>query len=296
MFVSGFTIIRNAQQYDYPVVESLRSLLPLVDELVVLVGRSEDDTEGLIASIGDPKIKIHHSVWDDSLREGGRVLAVETDKALALIDPRADWAFYLQADEVIHEQYYPVIRAAMERYRKESSVEGLLFHYTHFYGSYDYVGASRRWYRHEIRVVRPHVELHAYRDAQGFRIADRKLKVAAIPAHIYHYGWVKHPALQQAKQRSFHKMWHDDQWLAENIAQVDQFDYSQVDVLHHFKGSHPQVMHARIKAQNWQFSFDPTKARWTPKAKFLYWLEQKTGWRPFEYQNYQCVTRYSASS
>ena len=32
--VSGFSIVRNAITYGYPVAESLRSLAPLVDELV----------------------------------------------------------------------------------------------------------------------------------------------------------------------------------------------------------------------------------------------------------------------
>ena len=85
MKVAGFTFIRNAVRYDYPVVESITSLLPLVDELVVCVGNSDDSTLALIESIASPKIKIFHSVWDDSLREGGKVLAVETNKALAAV-------------------------------------------------------------------------------------------------------------------------------------------------------------------------------------------------------------------
>src|SRR5438128_218023 len=101
MFVSGFTIVRNAVKYDYPVVEAIRSILPVCDEMIVLIGNSEDETEALIESINSPKVKIHHSTWDDSLREGGRVLAVETDKAFKLINPAADWAFYIQADECL---------------------------------------------------------------------------------------------------------------------------------------------------------------------------------------------------
>ena len=97
MFVSGFTFIRNAVKFDYPAEASIRSLLPLVDELIVCLGNSEDDTESLINSIGDPKIKVVHSVWDDSLREGGKVLALETNKALDAVSPQADWCIYLQA-------------------------------------------------------------------------------------------------------------------------------------------------------------------------------------------------------
>ncbi|MDE3251923.1 MAG: glycosyltransferase family 2 protein, partial [Bacteroidota bacterium] len=122
MKISGFTIIRNAVMNDYPIVEAIRSILPVVDEMVVLIGDSEDSTLALIESIADPKIKIHHSVWDMRLRSGGRVLAVETDKAFRLIDPESDWAFYIQGDEVVHEKYHPVILDACLRYEKDKQV------------------------------------------------------------------------------------------------------------------------------------------------------------------------------
>ena len=70
MKVSGFTFVRNAVKYDYPVVESIRSILPAVDEFIVNVGRCDDGTLELIRSIRDPKIKIVESVWDETLREG----------------------------------------------------------------------------------------------------------------------------------------------------------------------------------------------------------------------------------
>src|SRR5271154_3494872 len=107
MKVTGFSFIRNAVKYDYPVAEAITSILPLCDEFVLMLGNSEDETRKLIEGIGSPKIKIYNSVWDDSLREGGRVLAVETDKALDKVSKDSDWAFYIQGDEVIHEKYLP---------------------------------------------------------------------------------------------------------------------------------------------------------------------------------------------
>ena len=106
MKISGFTIVRNAVLYDYPIVEAITSILPVVDEMIVLIGNSEDNTEELIRSIQSDKIKIHHSIWDENLKKGGVVLAIETDKAFQLISPESDWAFYIQADEVIHEKYH----------------------------------------------------------------------------------------------------------------------------------------------------------------------------------------------
>jgi len=287
MFVSGFTIVRNAIQFDYPVVEAVRSILPLCDEVVVAVGNSEDDTLSLVKSIGSEKIRIIETVWDDSLREGGRVLALETDKAFAAISGKADWAFYIQADEVIHEQYHPAIREGMQRWKDEKNVDGLLFEYLHFYGSYDFVGDSRRWYRNEIRIVRNDKNIHSYRDAQGFRKADgSKLRVKKIPAKVFHYGWVKPPEKQQAKQESFHRMWHDDEWMKKNVPQASAFDYSQIDSLARFEGTHPEVMQERIRRRNWSFDFDPTQKKLSLKSRLSMQFEKATGYRIGEYKNY----------
>ncbi len=287
MKVSGFTFIRNAVQYDYPIVEAINSILPLCDELVVAIGKCEDGTLQLIRSIASQKIKVIHTIWDDSLREGGRVLAIETDKAFEAIAEDSDWAFYIQGDEVLHEQYISVIRENMFRYKDDFSVEGLLFHYLHFYGSYDYVGESSRWYRHEIRVIRNNRSIFSYRDAQGFRREpNEKLRVKLIPASIYHYGWVRNPIAMQKKQRTFNKFWHDDQWMKKNIAQADQFDYSQVDALGKFSGTHPAVMLPRIKTMNWQFDHDISRNRLSLNDGFKILIEKITGWRPGEYKNY----------
>jgi hypothetical protein len=290
MQVTGFTIVRNAIKYDYPVVEAIRSILPLCDAFVVAVGKSEDETRALIESIGDPKIKIIDTVWDDSLREGGRVLADETNKAFDAIDPKSDWCFYIQGDEVIHEKYHVHLRESMQRWKDDKNVDGLLFNYAHFYGSYDYIADSRKWYRSEIRIVRRDSTIRSYKDAQGFRKKDHsKLRVKPTKAQVYHYGWVKPPEAQQAKQESFHKMWHDDSWMEKNIAKADAFDYSQIDSLVRFTDTHPQVMHERLKRQNWKFEFDPTKKKWGLKMRILMWLEHKTGWRIGEYKNYELL-------
>lgn len=288
MKLVGFTIVRNALKYDYPIVESILSILPIVDEYVVAVGNSEDETRKLIESIGSPKIRIIDTVWDDSLREGGRVLAEETNKAFdAIID--ADWCFYLQGDEVVHEKYHDEILNKCQHYLTQKEVEGLLFTYEHFYGSYDYVGDSRTWYRHEIRIIRNDKNIRSYRDAQGFRKNGQKLNVKAIDASIFHYGWVRDPRFQQAKQENFHKMWHDDNWVKENVAEANAYDYSMIDSLQQFTGTHPSVMSERLKRMNWNFSWDVSKKKFKLKDWLLYTIEKRTGVRLFEYKNYNLL-------
>ncbi|MGM9510270.1 glycosyltransferase family 2 protein [Larkinella sp. GY13] len=290
MKVSGFSFIRNALQYDYPIVEAIQSILPLCDEFVIAVGRSEDQTLSLIQSIQSDKIRIIETVWDDSLREGGRVLAVETDKALAAIAPDSDWAFYIQGDEVVHEKYLPAIRDAMKTYKEDAQVEGLLLNYQHFYGSYRYVGDSRRWYRREVRIIRNNGNVVAYRDAQGFRTRDnRKLNVKLLDATVYHYGWVKPPDRQADKLSNFGRYWHNDEQMAQSRKELKGFDYRGVDSLALFEGTHPAVMQARIERMNWQFDFDIRQKKLSFKNRFLKAIENLTGWRIGEYRNYKLL-------
>ncbi|MGN6647781.1 MAG: glycosyltransferase family 2 protein [Cytophaga sp.] len=289
MKVAGFTFIRNAIKYDYPIVEAITSILPVCDEFVVAVGSSEDETEKLILSIGSPKIKIIHTVWDESLREGGKVLAVETDKAMDAISDDVDWCFYIQGDEVVHEKYLPAIQEGMQKYALNKNVEGLLFKYEHFFGSYEYVGDAPSWYRREIRIVRKDPQIRSYKDAQGFRKAGRKLFVKQIDAFVYHYGWVKNPHYQIEKAKSFSKYWHSDQWIESKIPEIEMFDYSEVDSLKAFTGTHPQVMIPRITRQNWKFKFDFSKKKLSFKNKFKAIVESLTGWRIGEYKNYKKI-------
>lgn len=289
MRVVGFTFIRNALKYDYPVAASIQSLLPLCDEVVVAVGRSEDETRSLIAGIDPNKIRIVDTVWDDGLREGGRVLAEETNKAYRAIAD-ADWCFYIQGDEVLHEQDYPAIRAAMQQWKNDPKVDGLLFKYRHFYGSYDYVGNSPNWYSHEIRIVRRDPAIYSYRDAQGFRKGnDEKLNVKAIDAWIHHYGWVKEPNAMQQKQQDFNKLWHDEAWIAQHVKAADRFDYeSHIDSLQRYTGTHPAVMQARLSEKNWTFDYDVSFNRMSFKNKAKLWLKDKLG-LDFSYRNYKLL-------
>jgi hypothetical protein len=290
MKVSGFSIIRNAIIYDYPIVEAITSILPICDEFVVALGNSDDATAELISSIDSPKLKIIHTTWDDSMREGGRVLAFETDKALAAISPDSDWAFYIQGDEVVHEKYLPAIRSTMEQWKDDARVEALLFKYQHFYGSYDFIGDSRRWYRQEVRIIRNIPGMHSFRDAQGFRLNGKLLRVKPVDATIYHYGWVKPPDRQSAKQAVFNRYWHDDEWIDRNVSKSSEFDYSGIDALAHFEGSHPQVMMRRINNCNWEFTFDPTRKQFSLSSRFLNFIEKRTGYRIGEYKNFRLLS------
>jgi len=287
MKISGFTIIRNAIINDYPAVEAITSILPVVDEMIVSVGKSDDDTEELIRSIGSPKIKIVQSDWDLSQLPGGRVMAIETDKAMRHISADTDWAFYIQCDEVVHEKYHQSIINACNDQLNDKRIMGLVFNYVHFYGTYDYYGDSRRWYNKEIRIIRNDPRIYSFRDAQGFRMEGKRLPCKLINASIYHYGWVKSPALMDHKLRNLSTNWMGKA-MKERIENTEGiFNYDEFDSLERFKGSHPQVMLKRISEKNWNLDIDISKKRFTIKKWILYIIEKLTGKRLFTFRNYE---------
>lgn len=289
MNIAGFTFIRNAVRLDYPVREAILSILPLCNKVYVAVGNSDDTTRDLIASIDPEKIVIIDTIWDDTLREGGRVLAVETDKAYAAIEGEVDWTIYIQGDEVLPESSLPILQDYMQRYKDRKDVDGLLLKYRHFYGSYDYIGAGSGWYENEIRVLRKSDSIYSYKDAQGFRKNENeKLSVIDTPAYMHHYGWVREPAAMQRKQESFHKLWHNDAWMEKHIAKAEEFDYSGIHALYRFEGQHPECMKERIERMNWTFDFDisynrfPCKELWKQRLRRYLNLD-------FRYKNYRII-------
>jgi len=293
MKVSGFTFIRNAVLNDYQIVEAITSILPICDEFVVAVGKSDDGTRLLIENINSPKIKIIDTVWDTSITESGKVFAIETDKAMAAISPDTDWAFYIQGDEVVHEKYLPLIRKEMEDNLNDAQIEGLLFKYVHFYASYDYYGDTRRWYRREIRIIKNIPGMSSYRDAQGFKLNGEKIKVKLIDAYIYHYGWARPPQGLTNKARNFNKFYHDDQWNQQHMTETFEFAYDNADRIKEFQGTHPKVMHERIAATNWKIDFKekPLQKDYTLRRRFLQFVFDLTGWSIGEYRNYKIVKK-----
>jgi glycosyltransferase involved in cell wall biosynthesis len=288
MSISGFSIIRNGFQYDYPFLEAIQSILPICDEFVIAIGDSSDGTRAAVVALNSPKIRIIDTVWDMSLRNGGEILAQQTNIALDAV--QGDWAFYIQADEAIHENELEKITDATRRYQNDTDVEGLLSPYLHFWGDYQHIRTSRKTYRHEIRIIRTLKNTRSYRDAQGFRKftqeTSKKLQVKPIDATIYHYGYVRPPKVMQQKANDFHVLYHDDIWLKNNKSVHTIYEYEAVDWVEKFIGTHPAVMQERIAKQFWDFSWHPSQSNMTLKNKILHFIEQHSGYRIGEYRNY----------
>lgn len=294
MRVAGFTIIRNILRFDYPFRESILSALPLCEVFFIGLGDSDDGTKEAIEALNSEKIRILPSVWDLSIQQGGELLRIETDKVLKAIyqsEEDFDYLIYLQADEVLHEQDLPLIRVAMERELDNPLVEGLLFNYYHFYGSYDYVGQDRVWYRKEVRIIKNRLNIYSYRDAQGFRISGRKLRVHEIPAYIYHYGWVKDPKIQLQKRIAFEKLYAKNEQDLRSMVEGEnqEYAYHKAHTVAQFRGIHPAIMQDRISKQLWKFKPSGRKNFDNFYHRLLYYLEALTGKRFFEYRNYKKI-------
>ncbi len=283
MAISGFTIVRNATMLDFPIEASIRSVLPAVDEFVVNVGVSEDDTLERIRAINDPRIRIIECTWDRS--QGPAMLAHETDRARALCTH--PWGIYIQADEVLEDGGAARIAAAIAMHDADSRVEGLVVDYAHFYGGFDTTATNRTWYRRETRALRLGAahEAHSFRDAQGFRVgaADRRIRCARSGAVMHHYGWARPAWALAAKRREDLEIypWRRGQDAARPLL-------PWIPGIRRFRGSHPTVVSDWIaeRASGEQLV---APFRWEAHHFGLATsalIERVTGWRPFEYRNY----------
>ncbi|HEV2694390.1 MAG TPA: glycosyltransferase [Verrucomicrobiae bacterium] len=253
MKISGFTFIRNGVTLGYPFIPAIRSLLPLCDEVIVNVPRSTDDTLAAVRAIGDPKIRIVESEWDESLRTRGLAMSHHTN--LALRECTGDWCVYIQGDEVLHEDSLPVLRAAMERELNHAAVQGLLVDYTHFYGSYWTYAYSFGWYQSEVRIVRRDSDIHSVGDAQGFRTAaNEKLRVKPTGGKYFHYGHALSPEQARIKKENFLKLYRNDDTVAQVIKQRPRDFYDEDQKVKPFKGTHPALMREIVAASTWAYA------------------------------------------
>ena len=281
MKVSGFTFLRNGQKLGYPFVASIRSILPIVDEFVIALGPCEDDTEKLVSEIGDPKIRIIPTQWNERIQPDYSVkgFVYGQQKSIALFNCTGDWAFYLEADEVVHENDLPKIRAAMEKHLGDQRVEALAFDYLHFYGNKNTIAWSPGWYRSEARIIRNTIPAWSS-ESLFFNVVvghkkSRQPRAAHTGATIFHYGWVRSEAQMNMKSASVLKFWND-----RTLAAVD---YSKIDskVLKLFSGTHPKVVQDWLPKVDGIFQADPNHQLTfrEKKHRFMLKLEQWFGCR-----------------
>ncbi len=292
MRLSGFSFVRNAIDLYYPVLESIGSALPICDEFVVAAGDSRDGTTDALRAIGEPKLKIIETVWDEKLFSRGFSNAAETNIALQAC--RGEWCLYLQADEVLHEDDLAGLVERLRYYRDDPRVDGMVFEYRHFYADYDHYQDAHSWYRREVRVVRGGRGIRSWKSAQGFRHADgRKLRVVPAGARIFHYGWVRPPRGMTRKTRALAEVHLGIAGARDYVPDLDRgYDFGQLHGRVRFTGTHPAIMAARIAARDWEVHPTATQRKHDqPGQRVLSFIENRLlGFRLAEHRNYVLVT------
>lgn len=298
MTISGFSYIRNGFKYQYPFLESIQSILPICDEFVMAIGDSTDGTREAVEALKSPKIKIVDTVWDEQMRQGGKIFAQQAN--IALNACTGDWLFHIQADEIIHEQDLPTIKKAIEDADPNPKVEGLLFDFLNFYGSYNYLNGTRYQHLKEIRIFRKGLDVFSYRDSQGFRrypsqqareqnYKGDKLWVRDIGVPVYHYSYVRPPKEMNDKSKFFAQFWMNDEELNKEFSGRTEANYYVIEKIAPFLGTHPAIMAENVK--NGNYEFDPSKINhnMSLKKRVAYWLDSVLGWRLGEYRNYKVL-------
>jgi hypothetical protein len=286
--LSGFTLVRNAVKLDFPIIPAIRSVLEVCDEVVVNVGKSEDATRDLVASVGDPRVRILDSVWDFTLKN--EMISQETLKAMAAC--RGEWGIYIQADEVLEESGAHRLREQAREWDADARVEGLLVDYLHFYGGFDRIATNRRWYRREVRCIRLGSDIRPYQGAQGFRVGPEYRKIRARPtgARMFHYGWAR-PARAIREKLEVSKTIYP--WSRERSAREQERGYLEwLPLLKPYPGPHPRAAAEWVRER----MVDPERRigprHFRAEHLRLYvsdWIERLTGARVFEFRNYQLV-------
>jgi hypothetical protein len=248
MKIYGFTLLRNGVKYDYPFLESLRSLCALCDQVFVALGQSDDGTEARLTEFKN--LVIVPTVWDESMRKSGLILSQQTNIALdALREKTKDgWGLYLQADEVLNEKDFGLIRRDIEE-ADRTGCDAVSFRYLHFWQSYHQIAIAKRWYPQEIRAVKLDSAARSYGDAQSFESIKKRFESDAF---VYHYGHVREASAYEKKKADFGRWWHQDEELKKVLQKGARRDKHE-PTLPYF-GPQPSFMKERIGA-----SFMPAK-------------------------------------
>lgn len=252
MFVSAFTFIKNGQILGYPFLQSIESILPIVDEFIINVGESEDETLSVIKSIKNQKIRIIESKWNEKMTDRGYVYGQQ--KMISQFNCQGDWAFYIECDEVYHEDELDKIRACMSKYLKDDNVEALVFDFLHFYGNPNSYLDSPGWYRTEARIIKNTIRSYAP-DGLFWLVLDSNKKARYPRAKhtgvtCYHYGWARSEAEMNLKTSKVQKYW------GSNPVKID---YSQMDqlIIKEFTGTHPKVITSWLENDEGLYKTDP---------------------------------------
>ena len=244
MKLYGLAFVKNGVNFDYPFIESLKSLAPIVSKTYINVGIGDDGTKEKVSECDN--LEIIDVDWDDNRSDKGLILSEMTNIPLKKMreDIKDDdaWVFYLQSDEVIHEKDYSRILEDIKK-AHENGCDVVSFRYLHFFHDHNTVALHKRWYPQEIRAFKLNSKILSHGDAQTFSGWTSSYDSDAF---IYHYGHVRQKDAYKKKMDRFHRYYqqgfdHFRKHIKRSIK-----DFLRDEKLHSFYGDHPIVMKDRI--------------------------------------------------
>lgn len=245
MRIFGFSLIRNGVQYDFPFVESLKSLQPLVETIYLAVAKSDDSTEAVVADLDF--VQVIPTIWDDKHKaEGGQILSQQTNIALNEARKRHsakdDWGIYLQADEVLLESEYDQLRADISE-ANANGYDAISLRYIHFWQHPDQFAFRKRWYPQEIRIVKLSSKIESWGDAQSFRNCQKTFE---SNVSVFHYGHVREPEAYKEKMRAVMDWWHKADEITRMYKRNKRRDVYERTL--NYLGPHPRTMQKRVNS------------------------------------------------
>lgn len=252
--LSAFSYLKNGVVFDYPFIESLLSIAPICDQIIVCYASESTDgsreaLEALQAKL--PQLELYPSkVWQTPGLSQGEVIRLAAEEAEAYCD--GDWLLHLQADEVYLNAEVLSIKNYLDQYHC-LDIDGFFFQVLHFYADYDMVigpqGAKAGWYQETMRLSRAGKAKHI-QDAWTQLLKEPQSKALRVPIRIFHYGHVREKEAMRLKASYMERLYHD---LADDyeVCAAQAFEYNAVpkELIEPFDAEHPETMLKRISSQ-----------------------------------------------
>ncbi len=290
--ISGFTFIKNGLTLGYCIKESIKSISPICDEIIINVGFDDPNCEkddGTYAYLRDnfthKKYIFLKSYWDPNITQDGKILAMQTD--IALSKCQGEYCQYIQGDETIHENDLTIINNEVIKMSKNKKINGLVFKYYHLFGNVDTMRFTRKVYRREIRLIRNNLGIKSWKDAQGFRHKDNtKIICKLISARIFHYGWARKENIMEKKISVFDKLYFGNQY------KNSSFNYKRLWGVKKFNQTHPCIMQEWINKNKNDIDILRLPIKFELDNFGLAicdFIENMTNYRLGEYKNYKLI-------
>jgi glycosyltransferase involved in cell wall biosynthesis len=270
--LTGCMIIKNGLRLGYPFVEAIMSVIDHVDDMVVVDGRSDDETWPVLQRMAEKcqKLKVYQEAWPTT-SVGGRVIAEATNQALRYCT--GTHILYVQADEIHTNTNLVRLRELLQQ-----GFDGAAMPFLHFRSSWWKILANPA-YTATVRCIPNGSGVVSVDDGTSFKGPIHQCAPPEMfPDFIFHVGWVyagniiqKHK--NHAKLYSDHADYQEKARLAaeQEALSKDVQDVSLIDGEYRllwFRGEHPNIIAHLLKQDfyDYQTGLKLWQEKWRTRA------------------------------